>query len=301
MTAPDDSLKPLSVDQSNRSKSATIQHLVLLDWDDTVMPTTYLLSHFDIYADSKTNKLKAFGLKTGSKEKEDEIRRTLKESGSAALRMLKALYLYFVDNASGRNLIIVTNGEKEWLWHSLTIAGALCPIYRQIEQLLRGQNTEIIYARIQCLNPNHWKMTSFDCILDRFIGQKRCHKINVITIGDQWTDHCSIEMTSVFRRNQSAVSHHSIKLFPAADARYMAVELSYIADLFMVDHHRSGLLRFAVDDDGIIMEFDGYHEEDSPDDLPHDLPQNLPVRCRSYSTETVCTVDSESPGNVIVK
>ena len=241
---------------------SSTQHLVLLDWDDTVMPTTYLLSHIDFEMDNTTKKVTSFRLKSGSKGKEEEIRRTLNESGSAALRMLKALYLYFVDSVSGRELLIVTNGVEEWLWNSLIITGTLCPIYRQIEQLLHGQKTQIIYARNLSLSSNYWKMARFDLILQRFLDQKQYRKLNVITIGDQWTDHCSIEMTNTFRRcndpNARRISHHQIKLFPAVDARYLAVELNYIADLFTAPN--CALHQFAAnDDDGILIEFDGYH------------------------------------------
>ena len=292
----DTNTKLHSVDfgKSNHSNTApsgpsgSTQNVLFLDWDDTVMPTTYLLSHIDFYVDRTTKKLMSFQFKSGSKGKEDEIRSALKESGSAALRLLKSLYLYFVDSGSGRNLMIVTNGVEEWLWNSLIITGTLCPIYRQIEQLLRGQRTQIIYARNLNLSPNYWKMASFDYILDRFFQQTQWHKINVITIGDQWTDHCSIEMSPTFRRLNNdkirCISHHAIKFFVAADAKYMASELNYIADLFVVDHNRNALLQFAANDgDEILMEFDGYHES-----------RRL-GRTRSYSTETVCTASSESP------
>ena len=226
------------------------------------MPTTYLLSHTDFEVDHKTKRVTSFRFKSNSKGKEHDIRRTLKESGSAALRMLKALYLYFVDGTAGRDLLIVTNGVEEWLWNSLIITGTLCPIYRQIQQLLHAQKTQIIYARNHNLHPIYWKMVSFDLILQRFLDQKQYRKLNVITIGDQWTDHCSIEMTVTFQKHNRAISHHQIKFYPAVDARYLAVELKYIADLFIVDQNRTALLQFADDDtDGIIMEFDGYHED----------------------------------------
>ena len=247
------------------------EHLVILDWDDTIMPTSYLLSNIGFTVDPTTNRVTSIWRKSGSTKKTDEIRRTLKESGSAALRMLKVLYLHFADSASGRNLLIVTNGQQEWLWNSLTITGTLCPIYRQIEQLLRGRNTEIIFARNLSLDPNYWKMMSFDHILDRFLVQMRSHRLNVITIGDQWTDHCSIEMTPTFQRHRQRVSHHQIKLYPDSDAHYMSVELDYVSGLFLTDNSTDCiLLQFAVnDDDGILIEFDGYLEDEecppSPD------------------------------------
>jgi len=226
-----------------------------------MMPSTFLMAHYDLDIDCKTRKVRAIRLKDGSKHKEEEICRHLNESGSAALRMLKALYLHFVDDVNGRRLLIVTNGKTEWLQNSLSIAGTLCPVYRQIDELLYRLNTEIVYARNHRLNPNHWKMACFDHILWRYMDQKRCHRLNIITIGDQWTDHCSIECTTTFQRHLGAISHHQIKLFPAADARYLGVELNYIADV-LSSADQCALYQFAeYQNDGIIIEFDGYHSE----------------------------------------
>lgn len=154
--------------------------------------------------------------------------------------------------------MIVTNGEQKWFWSSLIIAGSLCPIYRQIEQFLRAHRTQIIFARNHNLQHNHWKMASFDCILDHFLIQKQCDRVNVITVGDQWTDHCSIEMASTFRRHPNAVSHHQIKFRAKADARYLAAELNYIAGLFVPDNSsRTVLLHFAINrENAVKFQFD---------------------------------------------
>ena len=265
----------------------TMQHVLLLDWDDTLMPTSYLKSNFDIYIDRSTKRVTTFRLKKKSKSKEDEIRRTLKEAGSAAFRMLKAFYLYFVDNTSGRNLYIVTNGAEHWLWNSLTVAGALCSVYHETEQLLRGQNTHIIYARKYCVNPNYWKMASFDHILNQYLEQKQCHKLNVITIGDQWTDHYSIEMTSTFRRHHRAISHHRFKLYPAADAHYMAAEMRYITKLIESAQGRCLLLKFASFTNALVIEFDGYQpDNDSVESLDSPREKCVPSTHRYVPLKT---------------
>jgi len=238
----------------------TMQHILILDWDDTVMPTTYLLSNIEYDADPRTKRLKSFRVKPGSEQKEEEIRRHLNESGQAALRMLSSLYLYFVDNSAERNLLIVTNGATEWMQYSLTIAGSLCPVYRRIQQLLRKQNTRTIFARNRRVHPQYWKMAAFDEILDQFLEQKRCHRLNVVTIGDQWNDHHSIEMTPTFQRRQRAVSHHHIKLEPAVDARYLAIELRGISALVESVRTRCHLLRFASPSNAMAWEFKKHSE-----------------------------------------
>ena len=240
-------------------------HIVILDWDDTLMPSTYLMSNIGYKVDSETKRVSKIWLKPGGIGKEHEIRAALKESGTAALYLLRTLYLYFVNNSSGRELMIVTNGEQKWFWSSLIIAGSLCPIYRQIEQFLRAHRTQIIFARNPNLQHNHWKMASFDSILDHFLNQKQCDRVNVITVGDQWTDHCSIEMASTFRRHPNAVSHHQIKFRAKADARYLAAELNYIAGLFVPDNSsRSVLLHFGINrENAVKFQFDENSREKS--------------------------------------
>ena len=246
--------------RSNNGLSS--EQIVLLDWDDTVMPSTYLISNIGFKADRSTRKVVSIWIKPECKGKEQEIRQSLKESGTAALALLRNLYYYFVDSTAGRSLLIVTNAERDWLWNSLIIAGALSPIYYEITKFLRDHKTQIIYARNENLEHRYWKIASFDWILRRFLEQRRIQRLNVITIGDQWTDHRSIEMSAVFGRHPHSVSHHQIKLFANSDARYIAFELNYIADLF-VSHQSSPciLSNFAfLGQNGIFIEFNGLLE-----------------------------------------
>ena len=252
------------------------EQLVLLDWDDTVMPSTYLISNIGFKADRTTRKVTSVWLRAESKHKEMEIRQSLKESGTAVLGLLRNLYYYFKDSTAGRTLLIVTNAEPDWLWNSLIIAGALSPIYREIEKFLRDHKTQIIYARNEKLKHPYWKLISFDKILTRNFEQRRCQNINLITIGDQWSDHRYIEMTPTFGRHRHSVSHHQIKLFPESHARYIAFELNFIADLF-ISHESSpsNLLKFAAHvQDGIFIEFKGF-SKNTKKPLSPDSPENV--------------------------
>jgi len=231
--------------------------MVLLDWDDTLMPTTYLVQHIEQDIDARTKELRSFRIKDPSKSR--EVLSNLNAAGSAALDLLKKLYSF--DKVKRSNIKIVTNGAMGWLWNSLTITGTLCPIYREIKQLLLRQSTEIIYARNTSLNHNYWKLVSFDHILGHYLDRNRCGRLNLITIGDQWTDHCSVELSAAFQRHHSAISHHQIKLFEAADCRYLGVELKYITNLL----DQPVLFEFvSPKTDGVVLEFEGYtHSDDS--------------------------------------
>jgi len=244
------------------SKPATdCHHLVLLDWDDTLMPSTYLIEHIDHVVDPETNRMVQFAVKDGSKMK--DIQRNLRATGTAALALLKKLHSIL----EGDDIKIVTNGVAGWLWNSLRIAGTLCPIYRDVEAFLLRERTEIIFARNQSpsLDHNYWKLMSFNQILWRHFGLSPAvgplPPLNVVTIGDQWTDHCSIEQSLTFQSHRSAISHHQIKLFEAADCRYLAVELKYIVGLL----DQPVLFQFAgaaSKTEGIVLEFDGYTQSD---------------------------------------
>lgn len=250
-----------------------VHHLVIVDWDDTIMPTAYLNEHIDFEVDPITKRVRALGLKAESKETADSMARSLTESGSAALRMLKAVYS--VETAFGRNAstLIVTNGVAQWLWDSLIIAATLCPIYRQIELLLRAQKTKVIFARNPAVDRHRWKLDAFNLILRRFGSGSPSQSVNVITIGDQWTDHI-LPLTPSHR-----MSHHQIKLFPEPNARYLAVELNVAADILEDELATPTLFRFALNPrDEVLIEFEGYHDDESQSDSESlDTPKSVSV------------------------
>jgi len=271
-----------------RFGGSSTHHLVLLDWDDTLMPTTYLMEHIDFAADPASKRVRALALKPGSKGKAKEIRCALHESGSAALRMLRALYSLKAILGHNMSIVIVTNGLEQWLWNSLTITAVLCPMYRQIELLLQGQSTEIVFARNHCLHHDHWKLAAFNVIFSRLKRQKRLQTLNVITVGDQWTDHI---LPSCGR----PLCHHQIKLFPAANARYLAAELNVVADIWKTEPTRPTLLRFARNEaDQIIIEFEGYVDDDDVDSV-HSLDSPNGAMTRSERTHPTAKGTANGP------
>lgn len=235
------------------------EQIVILDWDDTLMPSSYLRSNLNLRSNSKTGEITSIRRNPESKLRAEKICKSLKESGTAALNLLTTLYRDFVESTSGRRLFIVTNGSRKWLRDSLSIAGALCPIYQEIKQFLIDHNTQIIYARNTNLEYRYWKKMKFEWILNQSVEQRQCRKLNVITIGDQWNDHQSIKMAPTFWRHHQSVVHHQIKFSANADARYIAAELKYVAGLFVPDESSTSvLLRVAVNhNDAIKIKFDG--------------------------------------------
>lgn len=232
-----------------RSLCASPEHLVFIDWDDTLMPSSWLTQHMEFEIDAKTKQLRSFALRARSEVARAQFVRDLDKAGHACLALLRAIFAKF----GRRNVYVVTNGQFMWVWHSLVMASSFCAVFRDIERLLSAQRTEIIYARDLSTEQAFWKAVCFDQLLSRF----RQRMLNVVTIGDQWTDHHSLRQTLCFQALGAHISHHQIKLFAEPDARYLSVELQYITALLDEDV----LFRFANASnpkDQVLVEFEGY-------------------------------------------
>jgi len=238
---------------------SSVKQIVILDWDDTLMPSSYLLSNLNVWNNRKTGEVTSVQMKPGSKVNEDEFCESLEESGTAAQNLLTSLCNHFMDTASGRRLFIVTNGSEKWMQDSLIIAGAVCPIYGEIREFIVDHEIQMISARNTEMEYQYWKQMSYERTLNQFLGQRQCQKLHIITIGDQLTDHCSIEMAPSFWLHHQSVVHHEIVCYPGADARYIAAELKYISGLFFTDDSsKSPLFHFSMNHENAVkLRFDG--------------------------------------------
>ena len=145
-----------------------------------------------------------------------------------------------------------TTAQTGWLSDSLMIAGSFCSEYIQIKEVLVKRQLEIIYARDPKLPHIHWKTRAYDLILSQYELSKQ--RLNILTIGDQWTDHSSIKSSVSFHTFAQNLCHHQIKLHEMPDCRYLGIELLCIASLIEQ--------QILVNDDaeGLIFEFDGYDQ-----------------------------------------
>lgn len=266
-----------SIDTVRCSDDST-EHMVLLDWDDTLMPTTYLLAHIDYEINAHSQKIETFSINGklhGSPEDLREFVANLDKAGQAALDLLSKIFLTF----KASNVKIVTNGVRGWLPESLFVAGSFSNVYQSIERLMSAQGVEIIYARDYNIDSASWKTKSFDKILwshfndDNSNQQESAHtaakNMNVITIGDQWTDHESVAQCLTYYVYGESMSHHQLKLLPAPDCRYLAIELNYIAELLqqtiLFEFHLNAEAK-AHGQKGVVLEFDGYNEDEAEDE-----------------------------------
>jgi len=231
--------------------------IILLDWDDTIMPSTYIMKTFGEhsksgYAAIKKQTISDFLSACGGKIFSDstlqsQFAQNMENVGEVTLELLGKLIGHF----SSSNLKIVTNGARGWLAQSLAIACSVSESYRKVKALLAKAQIDIVYARNPEINSNFWKSVAYHSVLGRAKIDFTKPHVNIITIGDQWTDHVSLQQLTLFEVFKSNIFHHQIKLYDQADCDYLCVELKYIGN--MIETH---IVSNACDE-GIILEFEG--------------------------------------------
>jgi hypothetical protein len=200
--------------------------LILLDWDDTLFPTTSIVG---ILKNSDKN---GFALVC-----DDDIE-LLNTLGATTLNLLTHL----IDTYGANNIHIVTNSLQGWIKDSLQFAACISKIYKQIQALLYTNNitmdsAQSIHGHKENSTPVMWKQLCFESIL----YQKKSYASysHVVSIGDQWTDHHSVKQ-SMHALNITASStltarapiHHIIKLKMTPNLSDMINEILYVSTCF---------------------------------------------------------------------
>jgi hypothetical protein len=145
------------VENEPPSSEAAPELLILLDWDDTIMPTTYLQRR---------------GIDLTTQEVPEDVAAVLAAYGEHAANTVRALSLH-------GSVVIVTNAE--WGWVELTAARFL----PAVEPLLR--DLECISARSTFepkgyATPMEWKEEAFAQVVSLRFGDRR--GMPVLSIGD---------------------------------------------------------------------------------------------------------------------
>jgi len=131
--------------------------LILLDWDDTIMPTTYLQRR---------------GIDLTTTEVPEDVASALSAYGEHAANTLRALLLH-------GNVVIVTNAE--WGWVELTAARflpAVEPFFRDLE-CISARST---FEPKGYVTPAEWKEEAFAQVVNLRFGDRR--GMPVLSIGD---------------------------------------------------------------------------------------------------------------------
>eukprot|EP01084_Bolivina_argentea_P251802 422470_1 len=219
--------------------------VICLDWDDTTFPTTYLLSNMAYTTNDRMDKIETFQIKP---DKKKELIQNLETVGGAILKLLNKLFCHFKPS----NIKLITNSANGWVLQSLSIAATVCKIYNKIKNILIKNQTEVMYARNYSpgnLNAIYWKTKCFDLVLSQF-NLHSCKPLNIITIGDQWSDHNSIEQSWRFCMYKENIFHHKIKFMEAPNCKYLSMELIYIKNII------ESYILCNLNNDDIMLEFE---------------------------------------------
>eukprot|EP00484_Ammonia_sp_Unknown_P020920 CAMPEP_0197029216 /NCGR_PEP_ID=MMETSP1384-20130603/8713_1 /TAXON_ID=29189 /ORGANISM="Ammonia sp." /LENGTH=471 /DNA_ID=CAMNT_0042458339 /DNA_START=100 /DNA_END=1515 /DNA_ORIENTATION=+ len=195
------------------------EFVILLDWDDTLFPTSMIN---EILQSRNDNDLALV--------RDDQIE-YLNELGRLTLILLNEL----IDRYGAHNIHIVTNSLDGWIKESLNYASCISKLYKQIELvLLKNRITMLsaqsLYAkRIKNSTPTQWKQYCFDEIL------KNSHKqySHILSIGDQWTDHYAVKQSIAgLTYYAQPPIHHVIKLKMLPNVNDMINENLYLQACF---------------------------------------------------------------------
>jgi hypothetical protein len=173
--------------------------LILLDWDDTIMPTTFLQRR---------------GIDLTTQEVPEDVVAALKAYGEHAANTLRALLLH-------GSIVIVTNAETGWV--ELTAARFL----PAVEPLLR--DVECISARSTFepkgfATPVEWKEEAFAQVVGFRYGEKR--GMPVLSIGDAKHEREAVHRIAL----RCGIVPKSVKLMVLPDVEMLQREHELLFD-----------------------------------------------------------------------
>lgn len=200
--------------------------ILLLDWDDTLFPTTWIN---EILQSRDNNDL--------CMVHDDQID-ALNQLGNATLSLLTSL----IGKYGRDNIHIVTNSLEGWISESLSYAACISKIYQQIQDFLTAHRLTMISAQSSYAQKDNkestpllWKQLCFDDIFASSVSQSanksRRRYSHIVSIGDQWTDHCAVQKTQ-FAQQAHAPIHHIVKLKMSPTLNDMTNEIRYISTCF---------------------------------------------------------------------
>jgi len=135
--------------------------MIILDWDDTLLPSTWLQQQ-------------GLSIAVGSPLPDADQRATLKRLANCAIRALK--------KAKRLGLVtIITNGEKGWVELSC------CKFFPELFPVLEGikiLSARSAYEPMHPGNPTQWKIVAFHKEISAFFLVAESGQKNMISIGD---------------------------------------------------------------------------------------------------------------------
>eukprot|EP01084_Bolivina_argentea_P222560 376684_1 len=190
--------------KNNKQLQSFRQYIFLLDFDDTMFPSSYFIQNISCKMDNSSGKILTFQIE---EDKKTEFISNLQNVANSTLQLLNKLFFH----VNSRQIKIVTNSAIGWVYDALTMAATFVKTYKVIKDLLIYNKIEIMYAR----NYDLKKEKCYDLILSQFNLNKKYNII--ISIGDQWADHSSVKQSLLFSMFKPNIFHHQIKFIESPD------------------------------------------------------------------------------------
>jgi len=222
--SPSDSSSPPSHSSHSSQSSPALEHeslLMLIDWDDTLYPTTFMN---EILVQRDSNSLALV--------RDDQIE-NLQRLGALTLSLMRSLIAKY----GAQNLHIVTNSVDGWIAESLSYAACIAPVYRELGALLDLYRIKRVSARSahqsdKSLTPTQWKERVYAQLISDAQPQTEEYA-HILTIGDQWTDHYAAKNVVASLKTYSATPiHHAVKLKMSPTIHDLVSEMMYVEACF---------------------------------------------------------------------
>lgn len=193
--------------------------LILFDWDDTLIPTTFLFSQQP-------------GSLAESFEMPLKLQETLDEVAVSALATLEAAKQY-------GHVVIVTNSENGW------VDLATQRFFPRLTEVLRDVpkfSARSAFESGECATPVHWKTLAFEHSITNFFGTMPRIR-NVVSLGDSEHDRAALFLAA---QKIPSCWAKSLKLTEQPDAEYILKEQELIRESLPQLAYHQGTLDLCI-------------------------------------------------------
>lgn len=177
MSTNDDSCSDLSVEESSSDEDSSLddspftsdQTLLIFDWDDTVLPSTWIQKQGLRLDDAST---------VNSEQREE-----LNSMAQCAIRTLRAAKRY-------GTVVLVTNAERGWIELSCRkFMPSLCPLLESMKIV----SARAAYEKPGVTMPSMWKSLAFRTEINSFYESRSPERSkNIISFGDAMHERIAV-------------------------------------------------------------------------------------------------------------
>jgi len=187
----------------NKNKTITI-----IDWDDTLFPTTVVSSNMNWIEDLKLMP--------------DKIKSDLQKLS------LQIKYLIMAAKTYG-DVVIISNATKEWITYSITLIPDAIEILETVEIISTRE-----YCQITSADPQQWKTNTFFKKMGHICENNPNTVLNVVCIGDSIIEYTAMKSVTNYINISdinNIIYRKNIKFIDKPSIRAISKEIFHLAEL----------------------------------------------------------------------